>query len=94
MTTKAKISWDDIDPTVFIDDDGQAYMYWGSSNLYPIRGKKLDRYQNFKPAEKTDTLFNLDESKHGWERFGENHASKMEGYVEGPWMTKHSNGWK
>lgn len=20
--------WDDIDPTVFIDDDGQAYMYW------------------------------------------------------------------
>ena len=22
--------WGDIDPTVFIDDDGQAYMYWGS----------------------------------------------------------------
>jgi len=23
----------DIDPTVFIDDDGQAYLYWGNPNL-------------------------------------------------------------
>ncbi|MBO4764552.1 MAG: family 43 glycosylhydrolase [Bacteroidales bacterium] len=26
--------WEDIDPTVFIDDDGQAYMYWGNPNVY------------------------------------------------------------
>ena len=26
--------WNDIDPTVFIDDDGQAYMYWGNPNVY------------------------------------------------------------
>ena len=26
--------WDDIDPTVMIDDDGQAYMYWGNPNTY------------------------------------------------------------
>jgi beta-xylosidase len=25
--------WGDIDPTVFIDDDGQAYMYWEIPNL-------------------------------------------------------------
>ena len=25
--------WEDIDPTVWIDDDGQAYMYWGNPNL-------------------------------------------------------------
>jgi hypothetical protein len=31
---KGKGSWDDIDPTVFIDDDGQAYLYWGNSHLY------------------------------------------------------------
>ncbi len=29
--------WSDIDPTVFIDQDGQAYMYWGNPNLYMIR---------------------------------------------------------
>lgn len=26
--------WNDIDPTVWIDDDGQAYMYWGNPELY------------------------------------------------------------
>ncbi|CAF0750052.1 unnamed protein product [Rotaria sordida] len=24
------------DPDLFIDDDGKAYMFWGSSNTYPI----------------------------------------------------------
>lgn len=27
----------DIDPTVFIDDDGQAYLYWGNPNLYYVK---------------------------------------------------------
>lgn len=27
-------NWDYIDPTVFIDDDGQAYLYWGNPRLY------------------------------------------------------------
>ena len=31
MTTDLEIWWDDIDPTVFIDDDGQAYLYWGNT---------------------------------------------------------------
>lgn len=26
--------YDSIDPTVFIDDDGQAYIYWGNPNLW------------------------------------------------------------
>lgn len=25
--------WDDIDPAVFIDDDGQAYLFWGNTKL-------------------------------------------------------------
>jgi beta-xylosidase len=31
MTIQTKIDWDDIDPTVIIDDDGQAYLFWGNS---------------------------------------------------------------
>lgn len=27
-------SWDYIDPTVFIDDDGQAWLYWGNPKVY------------------------------------------------------------
>lgn len=32
-----KEHWDDIDPTVWIDDDGQAYMYWGNPNVYYVK---------------------------------------------------------
>ena len=35
MTTKyTGISWDDIDPTAIVDDDGQAYLIWGNTQLY------------------------------------------------------------
>lgn len=32
-----KEHWDDIDPTVFIDEDEQAYMYWGNPNCYYVK---------------------------------------------------------
>jgi len=32
-----KNSNDDIDPTVLIDDDGQAHLYWGNPNLYYVK---------------------------------------------------------
>lgn len=79
------------DPALFIDDDEQAYMFWGSSNKYPIRAKTLDKNQRFRPSKKTYELFNLDADQHGWERFGENHTDTvLGGYIEGPWMTKHA----
>jgi beta-xylosidase len=45
MTTDAldaaghAISWDDIDPTVFIDDDGQAYLFWGNTKCRYLKLK-------------------------------------------------------
>ncbi|RKN79328.1 family 43 glycosylhydrolase [Ulvibacterium marinum] len=80
------------DPALFIDGDGQGYMYWGSSNKFPIRAKKLNRNKRFRPSEKIHELFNLEPEKHGWERFGENHSDTiLGGYIEGPWMTKYKN---
>jgi hypothetical protein len=77
------------DPALFIDDDGQAYVFWGSSNVYPIRAKMLDKEKRFRPSEETFELFNLDMEKHGWERFGHNHTDTvLGGYIEGPWLTK------
>ena len=29
--------WEDIDPSVFTDEDGQAYLYWGNPHVYCIR---------------------------------------------------------
>lgn len=80
------------DPALFIDDDGQAYMFWGSSNKFPLRVRKLDKNKRFTDTGEHFELFNLDEEEHGWERFGENHfhPTLKEGYMEGPWMTKHN----
>jgi arabinoxylan arabinofuranohydrolase len=33
-------AWEDIDPTILIDDDGQAYMYWGNNSLYCVKLNK------------------------------------------------------
>ncbi len=78
------------DPDLFIDDNGDAYMFWGSSNKFPIRAKRLEKNRKFRPGE-TVELFNLDPDKHGWERFGENHSDTvLGGYIEGPWLTKHN----
>ncbi|MGL5772436.1 MAG: family 43 glycosylhydrolase [Bacteroidales bacterium] len=85
------ILYDLQDPDLFIDDDGQAYMFWGSSNTYPMRGKKLNKDRHFHPEGETHELFKLDMDKHGWERFGENHAdTTLKGYMEGAWLTKHN----
>ena len=79
------------DPDLFIDDDGKAYMFWGSSNTYPIRAKILTKEQRFRPSDSTYTLFHLNGKKNGWERFGENHSDTvLGGYIEGPWLTKHA----
>lgn len=41
MTTEyTSIRWDDIDPTVFIDDDGQAYLFWGNTQCYYAKLKE------------------------------------------------------
>jgi beta-xylosidase len=35
-----EMDWDDIDPTVMIDDDGQAYLIWGNTQCYLAKLKK------------------------------------------------------
>lgn len=32
--------WEDIDPTILIDDDGESYMYWGNNSLYCVKLNK------------------------------------------------------
>lgn len=38
-TCGVNISWDDIDPAVFIDDDGTAWLFWGNQRCYYARLK-------------------------------------------------------
>ncbi|MCD0469518.1 glycoside hydrolase family 43 protein [Flavobacterium sp. JAS] len=40
MTKFSDISWDDIDPTVYIDTDGQAYLFWGNTACHYAKLKE------------------------------------------------------
>ena len=78
-------SWDHIDPTVMIDDDGQAWLMWGNPQCYYL---KLNRDMISYSGE----LGKLDMTE---EAFGSPAMNKRErgkkykdSYVEGPWLMK------
>ncbi len=81
------------DPGLFIDDDGRWYMYWGSSNVYPVYGISMTA-EPFAYHGTPKKLFKLHPDQHGWERFGQDHSgglpngTHIDPYVEGAWMNK------
>lgn len=78
------------DPGLFLDEDNRLYIYHGSSNVYPIYGQELDR-KTFKPIGPHVSLFNLVDSIHGWERFGEHQDNTfLKPFMEGAWMNKQN----
>lgn len=81
------------DPALFIDDDGRAFVYWGSSNKFPMYVNELDPKRRFNFKSDKMELLALDSIKHGWERFGENHIDKWKigAFMEGAWMTKYND---
>ena len=91
-TPTASITHNIQDSELFIDDDGKTYLYWGSSNVYPIKVKQLDKDDRMIQVGEPKELITLNEDEHGWERFGENnfHPTIKQGYLEGASMTKHN----
>lgn len=79
------------DPNLFVDDDNRVYLYEESSNKFPIHGVELDADNYYVPMGEQKDLFYLHPDKHGWERFGQDHKSDIEPYIEGPWMVKHGD---
>lgn len=97
MTKHTDISWDDIDPSVFIDDDGQAYLFWGNTVCHYARLK--ENMIEIEDPIKTIDLPNFTEApwihKHGeWYylsyayQFPEKTAYAMSKSINGPWEFK------
>ena len=97
MTTEAKIFWDDIDPTVFIDGKGQAYLYWGNSACYwaklkpnmtefdgPIQTIKLPAFTEAPWVHQHNGWYYLSYAT----GFPEKIAYAMSRSLEGPWVYK------
>ncbi|AHM61097.1 glycosyl hydrolase [Flammeovirgaceae bacterium 311] len=98
MTKHTEIDWDDIDPAVFIDDDGQAYIFWGNTVMHYAKLKdnmiELDG-----PIHKIEGLPHFTEApwvhkKDDWYyltyayQFPEKTAYAMSRSIEGPWEYK------
>ncbi len=97
MTTQTDIRWDDIDPSVFIDEDGQAYLFWGNTvcyyaklkeNMIELEGEiKTIDLPNFTEApwvHKKGDNFYLSYAY----QFPEKTAYAMSKSIEGPWEFK------
>lgn len=78
-------------PYFFLDDDGKLYLYYGSSNEYPMKGVQVSR-DDFHPLSKIHDLLVLHPKEHGWERFGMNNDDEvtLAPFTEGMSMTKHN----
>ncbi|MBN1927559.1 MAG: family 43 glycosylhydrolase [Prolixibacteraceae bacterium] len=81
--------WQDIDPTVFVDDDGQAYLYWGNPGLWYVKLNEdmvsYDRSLGQNGVVSVEMTTEAFSSQQG--RDGKTRAS----YTEGPWFYKRNN---
>ena len=94
---ESKMMWDDIDPSVIIDKDGQAYLFWGNHKCYYAKLK-----QNLVELDgdiKTIDLQHYTEApwlhqRNGWyylsyaTGFPEKIAYAMSKNINGPWQYK------
>ncbi|WP_082897194.1 family 43 glycosylhydrolase [Thalassotalea crassostreae] len=80
-----------IDPALFIDDDGQAYMYFGcrSPRVVKLKDNMIELEGNIEPVQINGIEQYTEKTGGGW-------------YGEGPWIFKrgeyyyymYSNGWE
>ena len=94
MTKQTDILWDDIDPGVFIDDDGQAWIFWGNTVLKyaklkknmteldsPIMADKIEAFTEAPYVHKRGKTYYLSYSRH----FPEETVYATSDKPSGPW---------
>jgi arabinoxylan arabinofuranohydrolase len=83
---KPLVENNEIDPTVYIDDNGQAYLYWGNPGLWyaKLNTDMISITGGTVQVPLTTTGF-------GARRSGTN--ARATSYEEGPWIYKRGNLW-
>ncbi|MGF7139395.1 glycoside hydrolase family 43 protein [Roseimarinus sediminis] len=81
--------WQDIDPTVAIDDNGQAYLYWGNPQLWYVKlNEDMVSYDRsigengIVAVEMDETAFGTSKGRDGKPRIA---------YTEGPWIYERND---
>lgn len=80
-------NWDYIDPTVMIDDDGQAYLCWGNPHIYFCKLNK----------DMVSIDGSIEKIPQSTESFGgpsfrerQKNVKYKDSYTEGPWLMKRN----
>jgi len=97
MTKFIKSDKDDIDPTVLIDDDGQAYIFWGNGVCYyaKLKSNMIELDGSIRTVQLPDFMEGAWISKrNGWYylsyayQFPEKIGYAMSRSIDGPWEFK------
>ena len=81
--------WQDIDPTVFVNDNGQAYLYWGNPKLWYV--KLNEDMISYDRSIGQNGIVSVEMTA---ESFGAKVAPDGKPgttYTEGPWFFKRKN---
>ncbi len=90
-------SWDHIDPTVWVDDDGRAYLMWGNPRIYyaELNEDMISLKSNVDPKDAVDEKRQVGRLELTEEGFGAPDMQKRDRekkykdfYTEGPWLMK------
>lgn len=95
MTTKyTGISWDDIDPTAIVDDDGQAYLIWGNTQLYyaKLKDNMVELDGDVMTMEIRGIRMPSNSKEWNEEAEADKAAAGSNFFTEAPWIHKHK-GW-
>ncbi len=93
----SKMMWDDIDPSVIIDKDGQAYLFWGNHKCYYAKLKQnmIELDGDIKTIDLQDyTEAPWIHQRNGWyylsyaTGFPEKISYSMSKNLNGPWQYK------
>ena len=81
--------WDHIDPTVMIDDDGQAWLMWGNPRIYYLKlNRDMISYQGeLGTVPITEEGFGAPDLS-----VRDKNKQYKDSYTEGPWLMKNPAG--
>ena len=78
-----------FDTKIYVDDDGQPYLFWPGRGISGIYGVRLDPDDLTTFAGAPVHLFGFN-PMHAWERYGEMNEYPGVAWIEGPWVIKRN----
>jgi arabinoxylan arabinofuranohydrolase len=80
--------WQDIDPTVAIDDNGQAYLYWGNPSLWYV--KLNDDMISYDRSVGDNGIVSIEMTAEAFGSKAGRDGKPGTTYTEGPWFYKRN----